>query len=427
MISIAASQPPDPTDATPWPPVQWFGASQRLIGGKPDARYGWLDVPGGPCIVKEMDAGLVAYNPTLLAHERRVLCELAELDAPAPALVDGTRSDWLVTRFTGLSMRVLQCDGSFGAGLALERFPLAERLSAWAHLLKCLQPLATQGVLVLDLYDANMVLPLTQGMRGQLRLTEPRLIDHAHTLRAGMGLHRPIWLSSNTDHIPPELRQVMDQDLQTLIQEFERQQADLPGYSRMPAQRDEHNRRVWAEYHQPQRLQRRLDNGEVRCDAAMQFAVGVALQRLLGLADPSLAAALRPVIERMTAAAAEHRFASVTEAADALIKVCPKLPLVSDYHYPAFRPDELVARGATPDNHAATLKPSGIAPGEGTVLPHDVVPPQARWSPTSSPLPVPVPVPATKNAKTTARRWLYWFGLMLATGAAAGTVMPTFW
>ena len=183
--------------------VKWFGASARRIGGRPDSRYGWLDHPGGPCIVKAIDPQLTAYSSTLQQHERKMLRRLTKMGAPTPELLDLGRDDWLVTRFAGLSVQRLSHPGGLQGNFPAHSFGFAERLSAWVHLLRRLQAIADKGVLAIDLYDANVVVPLTEQTQGQLRLTDTMLIDHAHTLEAGMNMCRPVWLNSGMGRVPP--------------------------------------------------------------------------------------------------------------------------------------------------------------------------------------------------------------------------------
>lgn len=418
-----------------------FGASARLIGGQPDARYFWLDRPDGPCIVKQMDADLAAYNPTLLAHEREALAQLAQLDAPVPELLDLGRADWLVTRFAGLSMRVLQCSNILGAGPALQRFPLAERFSVWVHLLRRLQPLADAGVLVVDLHEGNVVVPMTSITHGQLRLTEPGLIDQAHTLRAGMNLSRPVWLAADGNpHIPPELREVLKRDQDAQCQDFEQRGADLPGYSRVPTPRDARNRQVWAEYRRPQHLQQLVDSAQVSCDAAMQYAVGAALASLLPLAGTDVSPALQTVVQRMLAAKPADRFGSLSDAADALAQVHGRLPLVSAHHYPQIRPHDLLApAAATPSPSGAGVAGAAHAGMDGTVLGGQACASAGLGmttlpgSPAGRPAGTSTLPPAAGPAKdfidvphrdVGSDRWMWWFGAAVAAGTAAGMLLP---
>lgn len=335
-----------PTDAD----VIWFGASGRLIGGQPDSRYGWLEWPlaqggrrqagaaGVPCIVKALSPGLTAYADTLLKHERGMLLRLQQLQAPSPALVDVGRDDWLVTRFGGLSLQRLPLHVAAG----IPGLSRAEYLAAWVYLLRRLQPLADSGVLAIDLYDANVVLPLTMGLAGQLRLNEVALIDHAHTLEAGMDMRRPVWLDSGMERIAPELRSALQHDQDALRAHFAKAGAHLPGYSRMPGEQDAFNRKVWAEYDAPQQLQQVLDGGKLSRDRAMQFAAGTALAKRLGQAGvQGVGPALAQVLARMTAREAQERFATLQDAADALAQAVAVLPLVSAARFETVRAQDL--------------------------------------------------------------------------------------
>jgi hypothetical protein len=344
----------------------WFGASARLVGGEPDTRYGWMDWPGGPCIVKALNTDLTAYGTTLLQHERHMLRRLATLGAPVPEQVDLQRPDWLATRFAGLSLQRLTHPAGLQGVLPTECLPFAERLSVWVHLLRSMQSLAQQGVLVADLYDGNVVVPLTGTTHGQLRLHQPMLIDHAHTLEAGMNMQRPVWVNRHMQRIAPELRQALQADQQALENHFLDADADLPGHTQLQSgrshgqatqQRRQHNRQVWASYRAPQQLQRLLDSGNLSCDHAMQFAAGKASASLLSVADTDQSQILEVVLTRMMEAEPANRYPSLQDAAHALASVVPRLPLVSQHSFGPLQPTDLAIpawpgtdlNGATPD------------------------------------------------------------------------------
>lgn len=388
--------------------VEWFGASRRLVGGQPDSRYGWIETPQGPCIVKALDPGLTAYAGTLLQHERQVLARLAELGAPAPACVDLGRPDWLVTRFAGLSLQRLQPPP--GSAVPDDLF-FPEQLAAWIHLLRRLDAVAELGVLAVDLYAANVVLPLTQGIEGQLRLNEACLIDHAHTIAAGMAIRRPVWLSVSMRHIAPELREAMRLDQQELADRFRAVGADLPGYSRRPTEQDQFNRRMWAEYDAPQRLQALLDEGELRPGRAMQFAAGTQVDALLPLAPGAVRRSLRPVVQRMLALQPAARYPSLGEAADALASQMEAIPLVSRRRWGPLRAQDLGALGFEPAATASAVV-SGLATRMAEAMTFT-----AGW-------PAVQPVP---QGSAQLRRWLPgrgWLFAGVALGAAIGTAWP---
>jgi hypothetical protein len=393
--------------------VTWFGPSRRLIGGVPDSRYGWLDTPDGPCIVKAMDLGLVAYNKTLLEHERKTLGDLKDCGAPAPALIEMGRSDWLVTRFAGLSLQRLAHPGGVQGTSPLRRFPFTEQLGAWVHLLRRLQIMADAGWLAIDLYEANVVVPLTEGTRGQLRLNEVVLIDHAHTVRAGMGMRRPAWLKCDLAYIAPELRDALQQDQERMKQALAQAGAQAPGYSRLPEDQDQHSRRVWAEYDAPQALQRLLDAGALSRDGAMQFAVATAINKLLhGVPQRMDKRQLVKVLGRMTEAIPSQRFASLTQAADALAEVMKVVPMVSEHRYSQLMPSDLSApHGAGATEMAARIAESRVAQSgeeDGTALANSLT-------------------PIARVGETKSMRGSTWFYIAAAASAAIGFVMPLPW
>lgn len=336
-----------PTDQATPPVVHWFGQSHRLIGGRPDTRYGWLDTPQGACIVKALDLELAAYSATLLHNEREVLRHLQAAGAPVPALVTEPaaldRGDWLVTRFAGVSLQVLQRSAG-GAALGWD-----ERLTAWVHFLRQARAFDDAGALPIDLWAANLVLPLTQGLRGQALLHRGVLIDHAHTVVAGMDLRRPVWMDRTMRRVAPELRAALQGDQEALINTFRLARTQLPGHESPSPEAHERTRRLWAEYDAPQQLQRTLDAGRLNRGAAMQYAVAVALEPLLTLAPAGTGAALQPVVDRMKAEQPQARFASLADAAEALRAVLPALPMASERHFGPLAPQDLLGPGGQSD------------------------------------------------------------------------------
>ena len=328
--------------------IKWFGASQRLIGGQPDSKYGWLELPDGPCIVKALSPDLTAYASTLLQHERKMLERLAAINAPVPQLIEVGRADWIVTRFGGLSLQRLEHPGGLQGSAPFPRFGFAERLAAWVHLLRRLQSMADMGVLAIDLYSANVVLPLTNLTEGQLRLLDVAMIDHAQTVEAGMAMRRPVCMDHRMQRIAPELRGVMEADMNALKAAFDKAGAALPGHNHLPGEPEVLSRRVWAEYDALQQLQTLLDQGSLSRDHAMQFAAGVSLRDLPALAGTDEAkGSLNRVLQRMTAQDASQRYATLTQAAEALAAVVDAVPLVSQHHYAKLQPQDL-AMPATP-------------------------------------------------------------------------------
>lgn len=380
------------------PHIEWFGDSGRPNREQPDSRYGWLAEPAGVCIIKAMDPGLMVYNQTLLVHERRAMAELARLGAPVPTVVDLGRPDWLVTRFAGLSMRVLRADGGFCTGSALARFPLAERLSVWVNLLRRLHPLADAGVLIVDLHSGNVVVPLAGQTAGQLRLKEPGVIDHAHTVVAGAGLRRPVWIDANSAYLAPEIKPSLKADQRVHREHFERLGADLPSARNLPPERLERSRKVWAEYSCEQELQKLVDSGDLNCQAAMQFAVAAAMGDIAELAPAAARHGLVNVIRTMQASAPGQRYPSLMDAADALCAAfTATLPIVSAWSYPSLRPHDVLP--ATPDGRSPS----------STVLTHcDSTDPQ------------PAPAPSRESSGTHGDGWMWWFGATTALATMVG-------
>lgn len=315
----------------------WFAASGRLINGRPDARYGWLEDAAGPTIVKELDGQLAEFSAGLLDHERRVLDKLRDEDAPVPDRVPHQRSDWLVTRFAGLSLE------SLAQGPQAElRFPVRERIAAWVHFLGRASVFAAEGVLPIDLWAGNLVLPLTERTEGQLRLHRPVLIDHAHTLVVGMNLRRPVWIHAGMDRIAPELKPYLEADQAAMIRCFRDAGAALPGNAAADAEACRRSARLWARYDAPQQLQAALDRGEVDPAAAIQFAVGVALRKQIDSAPVGLLSGdARQVVARMLSADPKQRFSSLEAARTACARLLLTLPLAGDYMHSRVGPAQL--------------------------------------------------------------------------------------
>lgn len=451
-----------PTDQATPPVVHWFGQSHRLIGGRPDTRYGWLDTPQGACIVKALDLELAAYSATLLHNEREVLRHLQAAGAPVPALVTEpaalARGDWLVTRFAGVSLQVLQRSAG-GAALGWD-----ERLTAWVHFLRQARAFDEAGALPIDLWAANLVLPLTQGLRGQALLHRGVLIDHAHTVVAGMDLRRPVWMDRTMRRVAPELRAALQGDQEALINTFRLARTQLPGHESPSPEAHERTRRLWAEYDAPQQLQRTLDAGRLNRGASMQYAVAVALEPLLVLAPAGSGAALQPVVDRMKADQPQARFASLADAAEALRAVLPALPMASERHFGPLAPQDLLGPGGQSDpakreetfhwppaaadapvNDGPSHTPSRLMTtalaGQGTVLvgnATEVLDAKASDGPAPT-----AEGTSTRGARTAAtdvvtvdldtatpavagHGWL-WLVLVAAAGAAAGVLAPLPW
>ena len=460
------AEPTRAADHLTEPGVHWFGQSHRLIGGRPDTRYGWLETPQGACIVKALDLQLAAYSATLLHNEREVLRHLHAAGAPVPAMVTEpamlNRSDWLVTRFAGVSLQVLQRSAG-GVALGWE-----ERLTAWVHFLRQARAFDDAGALPIDLWAANLVLPLTLGLHGQVLLHRGVLIDHAHTVVAGMNLRRPVWMDRTMRRVAPELRAALHGDQEALINTFHLARTQLPGHTALSQEDHERTRRLWAEYDAPQQLQRILDAGRLNRGAAMQYAVAVALEPLLSLAPTGIGAALQAVVCRMKADQPQARFASLADAAEALRALLPALPMASDGRFGPLSLEDLLGPGGhsdpakreetfhwPPAEAAGEVSPADTADlgakscpwlktalaGQGTVLvgdPSEVLEAPSATRPASGAgsssgnrargvSTEVVTVDARMNTFAPADSGGLWLMLVAATGAAVGVLAPLSW
>lgn len=316
--------------------VQWFGASSRLVGGLPDARYGWWDAPQGPCIVKAIHTQGALYGASLLNNERRALAELNRQGAPVPQHIATSQTDWLVTRFGGISLRQLETMPQ-----PARHFPLAEKLAVWVHFLRRADALEASNALPIDLYGANLVLPLTETRQGQLRLSEVCSIDHAHTVIAGLNMRRPVWLDTRMKRVPPELAASLLQDQQNLIAFFRQHAAPLPGAPAPNPEQAQLAQRLWAEYDYPQSTQRLLDRGKLLPGKAIQYAVAVELARLLPLAPPAIKARLAAVQARMQQPNPAERFDTLAQAAEQLARLLSHMPVVGNHWFEHWGPEQL--------------------------------------------------------------------------------------
>lgn len=410
-VSPASSRPLAVPTSPPTDVVQWFSHSSRLVGGQPDTLYGWWPQADGrgPCIVKALQPELTAYASTLLQHERRMLQRLNELAAPVPEQVAAGQPHWVVTRFAGLTLQRLQHRSGLQSHAPEQVLGFAEALSVWVHMLRKLQPLAERGILVVDLYEGNVVVPLTQTTHGQLRLTDPVLIDHAHTLEAGMALTRPVWVNPRMPRLAPELRDVLQADQADLQDHFAKAGADLPARTELPGAQQQLNRRTWAQYQAPQRLQALLDAGRINIQAVMQFAVGKAMLSLAHQVPDETRPALEDTLLRMTAHNPAHRFASLTDAASHLATLLPHLPLVG-----ACQLHPVAAADLVPPKHTASTD---------TDMTQTVPPPTPSAQTYAGKLHAQAAV-TTQSPNLKRDTWLY---VMLALGAALGTVLARGW
>jgi len=417
--------------------VHWFGSSGRIVGGKPDSRYGWWTPPDGSahCIVKALEADLTTHGDALLAHERAVLTELAGKNLPVPELVKVKQANWLVTRVAGLSMAHL---GSLPQ--AVDQFPFAERLATWVHFLRRAQAFEQVVTVPIDLWQANLVLPTTkQHQGGQLRLNEGISIDHAHTLVAGLDMRRPLWIDPNMARIAPELRPALLADQQALRQHFAHYGAPQPGGEALSDDLARLARKIWAEYDQPSQTQALLDSGALRPCKTIQYAVAVELGHLLRHSPPDQVLRFEAIVQRMQHPQPQHRYDSLTQAADELAQVLGNLPVVGQARLPAWDGAELErmwprlnarktlvapppAMPPEPSPPPATNAPSPIT-AQAFIPPAPPVP-AATTTATAAPSPsAPAPLP-TPNAPPT--DWLLWLAGSVSVGVGIALASRSF-
>lgn len=367
--------------------IAWFQSSHRLIDGKPDCRYGWMEGADPPCIVKELDFDQADSAHSLLQHERAVLRALHAAGAPVPELVDGAAADRLLTRFAGLSMRVL---ARLPGG---ERtFPQRERAAAWIHFLRHADCFARAGALPTDIWAGNLVLPLTACVAGQLVLRRPVLIDHAHTVVVGMNLRRPIWITPDMPRVAPEIQGFLRDDQRRLMEVFHQRGLPLPDRTETLRSGLRHGTRdPWVSYDEAQLLQEALDSGRLNIAAAIQYAVGVELR--------GIGAVPRELVQRLTHADPARRFPGLPAAAEALAHALAPLPLVGEHHFARIGAAQLAdapaAPAPQPGADSRTFRPVDVA---GQPLPE-----MSGWT-AAAPLPE-APRAAPWAAKALAALW----------------------
>lgn len=328
--------------------VRWIGQSRRVVAGRPDTRFGWFRDCEGLWFVKAMDAAWAVHSSDFLHHERHMLEVLQRSGLPVPRPRKVIRSDWLVTPFAGLSLERLRHEPTSSP----RALSTSERLSVWVHVLQQLNALAHQGILVVDLWAGNVLIPLTSGLHGQLRLHCPVLIDHAHTLQAGMAIHRPLWIDAAMTRLAPELRPTLRVDQMRMQEHFLRKGLPLPNSLQSAEARSDAVRSAWAAYKVPQSLQSLLDAGLIDVDRAMQWAVGCALRRE---DSPSgLLPCVAGVSDRLCAVDPAERFASLADAAAGLARAIGPVPWVSRASWPELNPSDWLGR--TDDNQPALEK-----------------------------------------------------------------------
>ena len=175
----------------------------------------------------------------------------------------------------------------------------------------------------------------------------------------------------------------------------------------MPGNKEAISRRAWAEYDEPQQLQRLLDKGDLSRDFAMQFAIGDALSRLeVHCPGEQSKKALKRIVGRMKQTQPKQRYPSLSDAADALFTLLNRLPLVSTNSYGPLGPQDL----ATPPGKPAPL------PINGTAMATDLDEPQPNPRPRVPQQPQP--------QRTSLMPWLY---AAAAMGAVVGTAWPLPW
>jgi hypothetical protein len=242
-------------------------------------------------------------------------------------------------------------------------------VSVWVHFLRRARGFVNIGAVPLDLSGRNLVVPM--GTNGQLKLTEPSSIDHAHTVLPGshIPLRRPVWIAAeNNLQLPPEVREHLEADQQEFIKLLIAHGAPLPGTSAMVNDpRRNIATELWVNYSEPQRIQGLVDNGEVSASRFIQYAVGYDIHRQLTPDDP-LSPLLAQVVNRLCAPLPALCFSSLEEAAQALqVAIGGHVAMASAARYQPRLPDDLRPARNVPSKPLLDLKPYlNDLPVEGT-------------------------------------------------------------
>jgi lipid-A-disaccharide synthase-like uncharacterized protein len=380
--------------------IEWFSHSERVESGLPDTFYGvrFCATPALPQFVKRFKPHASAIAPQLIAHEAQVLKELGNRALPAPRVINATSTE-LVTSFNGVSLFTLN---------AVEHWRLSghEMLALMGWCCQLAQKYAQNGVLPLDFWAGNILIPLSEVLTGYLRLDLVEFVDHAHSIYVGMNLLQPLWLRADTARIAPELQKHLVEDQKDLAQYFEKNDwSFIDATSNDPSKRAAFLQR-FSDYEAPQRLVLAMNSGALNIDAALQFALGTEIRRGLGQGvfnDASLndqqVTALIKLADKCCENQPEMRFGSLAEVEIEFDRLQAERPRLGRYEFKQL---------------PLKAQPMRYGVDDGTILPGAFSCPPA----TPEKLHIQATVPAAKQSDSLG--WL--FPLVVGSAAAASTV-----
>lgn len=336
-------------------PIDWIGHSSRKYQGEPDTFFGWYRTPDGTAVVvKRINPAAHPHAELVAAHEADMLRSMANSGLAVPRLLqqDGTS---LHIEFAGYSVKWLieQCATPPTSG---------ELAVLFQHLCRRGKEFADAEILHLDVWPANLVVPMEHGPGGgHLCLDRPIYIDCSNTLGAGTNLTRPLWINRRMPHIPPEVAALLAADQAAMVATFRAQDFELRDLS-ATSQHDFHRLgALYRAYSVPQQLQDAVEFGEIDLDAALQFSLGISLQQCLierkaRLPEQSddLLNQLSVVASRMTAAEPSDRYPTLGDAASAFAELCPGASIRGTAPLPPVRPEDVIYCAAPGSDPPAT-------------------------------------------------------------------------
>lgn len=337
------------------PTIDWIGHSSRTYRGEPDTFFGWYRTEDGTAIVvKRINPAAHPHAELIAAHEADMLYSMTDAGLPVPRLLCHEGSS-LHIEFAGYSLKWLveQCPTPPAPG---------ELAVLFQHLCRRGKEFTDAEILHLDVWPANLVIPMEHGAGGgRLCLDQPIYIDCSNTLGTETDQTRPPWINRRMPHIPPEVATLLAADQAAMAAAFREQDLELHDLSN--TSEDDFHRlgALYRAYSAPQKLQEAMRYGDLDLDAALQFSLGVSLRqclteiknRLPEQSDDSLEQ-LAIITSRMAAAEPNDRYPSLEAAAFSFADLCHDVPVCSKDVLPPVCPEDVIYCAAPGSEPPAT-------------------------------------------------------------------------
>ena len=299
--------------------IVWLAQSSRCFRGQPDARYGVLTLGDGrPAFVKHLPDTANPQGATLVSQERRALRVIASKGLAAPRLIEDPLSDavTLVTEFRGVSLASLLSEPS--------RLTNAEASRAFVALMHIASAYASADVLPLDVSAANVVYALEGDLSGgRVLLDRACLVDHAMTMSRDIERRSPAWMSPDMPRVAPELRAGLEQDHEEMRDAFAKLGVQIKPLESLSDSEFPALRRAYGSYDAKQVLQGSIVANYINVDAALQYAIGRALEGFARERQLAKNAEVQHVIATLLADDPTARFANLEAAATAWAGAVP--------------------------------------------------------------------------------------------------------